>query len=178
MVGFSSRATEPEILDVETPPDKVVAECYRFIRRVNRWMGGRRALISRFREFSRSWKPGERIFVLDVGAGAADLPAYLQRWGKRAGFDVRVVALDIDESTLRFARAEEPGVLFCRGDIHRLGFREGAFDYVMCSMFFHHLTEKQIVAALRAFDRIAKRGMVVNDLLRRVRWHPGRQARR
>jgi hypothetical protein len=37
---------------------------------------------------------------------------------------------------------------------------------VTCGLFFHHLTDDQIVAALRSFDRLAARGIVVNDLVR------------
>ena len=38
-----------------------------------------------------------------------------------------------------------------------------------CALFFHHLTDDEIVAALHAFDRVVIRGMVVNDLIRRWR---------
>jgi len=169
MVGFRTRAQEPEILDGETPSPRILEECFRFIRGVNRWLGGRRALLSRFEEFSKTWKPGERIEVLDVGAGAADLPAALQKWGSDRGYDLHVVAVDIDSEVIRFAKREEPEVVFCQGDIRRLCFQEGAFDYVVSSMFFHHLSNEQIVEALRAFDRVARRGIVINDLLRRVR---------
>src|SRR4029453_14098299 len=47
-----------------------------------------------------------------------------------------------------------------------LPIRDGAVDYVTCGLFFHHLTDAQIVAALRSFDRLATRGIVVNDLVR------------
>ncbi|MFQ5551612.1 MAG: methyltransferase domain-containing protein [Gemmatimonadales bacterium] len=169
MVSFTSRAREPEILDRETPSQDILAQCYRFIRGVNRWFGGRRALLSRFEEFSKTWKAGERITVLDVGVGAADLPAALQRWAANRGYALRAVAVDIDPEVIRFARAEEPGILFCQNDIKRLGFRDGAFDYVTCSMLFHHLGDEEVVGALRSFDRIARRGIVINDLLRRLR---------
>jgi hypothetical protein len=33
-------------------------------------------------------------------------------------------------------------------------------------LFFHHLTDDDVVRTLRAFDRLARRGVVVNDLVR------------
>lgn len=167
--AFRCRSLLPEILDVEQPPEEELAECYRFLKGVNRWLGGSRALVARFREFARGWRPGERITVLDVGAGVADVPAALVAWATEAGFDLRVTACDIDPAALRLARSEQPGFLYSCCDVNRSSFREGQFDYVTCSTFFHHLTDVQAVQALRSFDRLARRGVVVNDILRRVR---------
>ena len=139
------------------------------MRWVNRWLGGRRALLSRFKEFARNWNRDEPITVLDVGTGTADLPGALQRWASKRNYDLSIVAVDIDPKVLRFAREEEPEILFCRADVHRLCFGEGSFDYVVSSMFFHHLSDLEVIRALRSFDRIARRGIVINDLLRRRR---------
>jgi hypothetical protein len=42
-------------------------------------------------------------------------------------------------------------------------------DVVISTHLFHHLKDDEIVLALREFDRIARHGIVVNDLLRRRR---------
>jgi hypothetical protein len=42
-------------------------------------------------------------------------------------------------------------------------------DWVVATHFFHHLSDEQAVDALREFDRVARRGIVVNDLLRNRR---------
>jgi hypothetical protein len=42
-------------------------------------------------------------------------------------------------------------------------------DWVIATHFFHHLTDEQCVGALREFDRVARKGIVVNDLLRNRR---------
>lgn len=164
-----ARSLEPEILDRETPPQPVLDDCYSFMKWVNRWLGGTRATISRFRRFARGWKPGERIRVLDVASGAADVPRALAAWARRRGFDLTVTALDIDPGALDFARRDGEALACLCADVLRMPCRDGAFDYVTSSLFFHHLDDAQIVAVLRAFDRIARRGIVVNDLVRRWR---------
>ena len=56
-----------------------------------------------------------------------------------------------------------------RGDARRLPFRSASVDVVTSTHLFHHLTDDEAVLALREFSRVAKRRVVVNDLLRRRR---------
>ena len=164
-----SRIYQPEIMDEETVDQETADEIYRYLAAINRLFGGVKGTIARFETFSRSWRPGERIEVLEIACGAADVPRALIAWGRARGFDLRVTATDILASALDFARRSGPREerlrLVC-ADVTSAPFRDGAFDYVTCGLFFHHLTDDQIVAALRSFDRLASRGIVVNDLVR------------
>jgi SAM-dependent methyltransferase len=162
------RSLEREHMDDHEPPQPVVDEVYRFLGGINRWLGGHSATLERFREFSRGWRPGQRIEVLDVAAGGGDFARALVRWGRARGFDIRVTGLDISLRALRTARPEAGVRLVC-GDVHHAPLTPGCVDYVTCALFFHHLTEAEIVGALRTFDRLAHRGIVVNDLIRRWR---------
>ena len=62
-----------------------------------------------------------------------------------------------------------PEITIVRGDALALPFAPGSFDFVTSSLFFHHLPDEAVVRALREFDRVARRGVVVNDLIRRRR---------
>lgn len=164
-----TRSYEREILDDETLEQPVIDRVFEYLAAINRYLGGSRATIARFARFSRAWKPGERIEVLEVACGAADVPRALVAWGRSRGFDLRVTATDLLPSALDYARRVAPHDerlrLACT-DVEKPPFRDGTFDYVTCALFFHHLTDEQIVAALRSFDRLATRGIVVNDLVR------------
>jgi ubiquinone/menaquinone biosynthesis C-methylase UbiE len=164
-----TRIHDKEILDEQVPDQPVVDEIYRYLAAINRYLGGARATLARFDAFSRSWKPGERIEVLEVACGAADVPRALVAWGRARGFDLRVTATDVLPAALRSARLQGPSEdrlrLLC-ADVEHPPFRDASFDYVSCALFFHHLTDAQIVGALRSFDRLATRGIVVNDLVR------------
>jgi SAM-dependent methyltransferase len=164
-----SRIYQPEIMDVETVDQGTADEVYRYLASINRYLGGVRATIARFEQFSRTWRAGERIEVLEIACGAADVPRALVAWGRARGFDLRVTAADILPSALDYARRSGPDegrLRFVCADVEHAPFRTGAFDYVTCALFFHHLTDDQIVAALRSFDHLATRGIVVNDLVR------------
>jgi ubiquinone/menaquinone biosynthesis C-methylase UbiE len=114
------------------------------------------------------------VRVLDVATGSGDLPRALARWGRRRGFDVRAVGVDLHETTLREAAAltplkQFPEVRFVRADALRLPFAEGSFDYAVTGMFLHHLSDDAAAAAVREMARVASRGIVVSDLLRHRR---------
>lgn len=167
--GFARRIHQHEILDDHEPEQVVVDRIYTFLAMANRRFGGAAATIARFEQFSRGWCSGERIDVLDIASGAADIPRALIAWGRRRGFDVRVTALDISRSALGYARRSGPPDdrlrLRC-ADITRPFCRDQSFDYVTSALFFHHLTDAQVVDVLRLSDRLARRGMVINDLTR------------
>ena len=166
---FATRINQREILDDHEPEQAVVDRIYAFLSMVNRRFGGAAATIARFETFSRSWTPGQRIDVLDIASGAADVPRALIAWGRARGFDLRVTALDVSRSALDYARRSgppDPRLRLLCADITRPFCRDGSFDYVTSALFFHHLTDEQIVDVLRCSDRLARRGMVVNDLVR------------
>jgi hypothetical protein len=47
-----------------------------------------------------------------------------------------------------------------------LPYPDDSFDYVLCSLFFHHLTEAQGIHLLWEMRRVARHGLIVNDLMR------------
>lgn len=165
-------ATHPELIDDPAQPYEAMVEAHRMIQFVNRRLGGRQALVQTLEGFARGWRPEQTHTFLDVGTGSADLPVTVADWARERGHRVRIVALDLSWACCRFAREETrsyPEIEVLRGDVYRLPARDGDFDYVLTGMFLHHLSDEGIVRTLRVFDRIARRGVIIGDLLRRVR---------
>ena len=152
---MKTRSTELELLDVESPPPGEMARVAGYLAFVNRRLGGTRAVAWHLRNVR------EPATVLDVASGAADIPLDLARRFP----NLKPVAFDLSGTMLSLAR----GLPRVRGDVRRLPFRDRSVDYVVSTHFFHHLADDQIVLTLREFDRIARRGIIVNDLLRRRR---------
>ncbi len=91
--------------------------------------------------------------------------------GVDAGVDVRVVGVDLHATTARAALAEnpDPRIQIVRADALDLPFAEGSFDYATTSLFLHHLDDDDVVRVLAAMSRVARRGVIAGDLLRRRR---------
>lgn len=151
-VALDKRSSELEILDRETPPRETMERVVRFLAFVNRWLGGTAAVARHFRGVDGP------ATVLDVGAGAGDVLRRLLIRHPR----LRPIALDLSSMALSFAH----GMPRVRGNALRLPFGDRSVDWVISSHFFHHLPDDAIVVVLREFDRVARRGIVVNDLLR------------
>jgi SAM-dependent methyltransferase len=143
-----------------------------YIRRINQFLGYTRATLAHLERFSARWTPGERIDIIDLATGSADVPLAIVRWGARRGFDVHVVGVDRHEKTVEAAReaiAGEPRIRIVQGDALAVPFDAGSFDYAACSMFLHHLSDDEAEAVLRTMGRLARRGVIAADLLRHRR---------
>jgi len=160
-----------ELIDEPGVSREDLEASFDYIRMVNSRFGGSRALIRHLAEWSRRWPKDRPVTMLDAGTGSADIPLAARAWARTAGFDLRVTALDLHESTLELARAHvrgDAGIAVAKGDALALGemFEPGQFDYVHAGMFLHHLTDGQVETVLRGMDRVARAGVVWNDLHR------------
>jgi len=141
------------------------------IRLVNRFLGGSSILVDAVGPHLDALGEGETLRVLDVGTGGADLPLDIVAEAKRRRRSVRIVAVDRDPVTLRYARektAETPEIEIMAADAFELPFPPGSFDLVTASMFLHHFGEDDAVRLLAEFKRMAKRAVLINDLRRHL----------
>lgn len=140
-----------------------------FLARTNRWFGGVDTVLKLFARWSRSWARAQPVTVLDVGAGSADIPVALAKWGRARGFDIRVTAIDATPAVAAAARAaaaREPRVEVVHADLFDFVRSGRRFDYVIASMLLHHIPDERKSAALLACDRLARRGVAFVDLKR------------
>jgi ubiquinone/menaquinone biosynthesis C-methylase UbiE len=85
---------------------------------------------------------------------------------------VRIVGLDRHALTAAQARErtrDDSRISIVRGDALSLPFDSGSFDYAITNMFIHHLDEADVVQVMREMDRVARRGIIVADLIRNRR---------
>src|SRR5690606_38160092 len=104
-----------------------------FIRRVNWWLGYARGVVGHLDRFSQSWRRGERVHIIDLATGSADIPQAILRWADRRGMDVRIVAVERHPVTVREAqrRNRDPRLTIVQADVFALPFAAGSFDYAL-----------------------------------------------
>ena len=165
-MDLSVRSSQLEIMDTTPLSPTEMARTLDFLAMANKWFGGT-AIITKYLD---EWtEPEKEISILDVGTGAADIPLVLATWARRRGIHVRVVGLDLVSEIVDIARARtkhEPAIEIRRGDLFELADSSERFDFVTASLFLHHMPGKQAQRALGAFDRLARRGVIVSDLVR------------
>ena len=168
-MNWKTRSREPEILDQRRLTAAELETTHRFLAFFNRFGGGR-AIGREFRRLARSWTGPIRI--LDVGSGGGDIGRAIASWATRARLDVAITGVDLSADALAWARRHSrgiPSITFVQGDGHRLPLADRSVDYVICNLFLHHLDDDDVVAILREFDRVAARGLVLCDVIRRRR---------
>ena len=158
-----------ELLD--GPLDDVAALVgnLRDLARANRWLGG---VWLSSKGVAALAPAGMPLTVLDVGTGAADIPLALIDRARAAGRRLSVTATDHRHEVLAAAVLAQPRLattadLALRvADGRALPFPDRSFDIAHTSMVLHHVEPPVAVELLREMGRVARRGIVVNDLVR------------
>lgn len=161
------RAAESEMLDQSGHDPALLAGNLADLRRVNRWFGGVRLTIAGLDVLTPDLRHGDSLRVIDVATGGADIPVAVAKWARRRGLRTHILATDRSAEILRLA--ECPGadrVDFAIADACHLPFADDSFDVAICSLVLHHLSPEEAVSMLQEMRRVARRGIVMNDLVR------------
>jgi ubiquinone/menaquinone biosynthesis C-methylase UbiE len=165
---FKERSMKLERIDTG---DYTAKEYDRFlsdIRKVNRYAGDNRALRKTLLSRIDS-EHADGFSVLDVGAGSGELLRTVARFARKRGKNACLTGLELNSRSAESILEESPAypeITAVRGDALCLPFASSSFDFVISSLFAHHLTDSQITGALREMSRVAKRGVYLIDLHR------------
>jgi SAM-dependent methyltransferase len=158
-----------ELLDGPLDDRAALIGNLRDLARVNRRLGGAGLSARAIDDLA----PGRSsIAVLDIGTGAADIPLALIERGRAAGRLVRVTGVDSRPEVLEAAALIDPRVT-ATGELAlhvadglALPYPDGAFEVVHASLVAHHLDPDAARALFGEMRRVARLGVVVNDLVR------------
>ncbi|HWG57026.1 MAG TPA: methyltransferase domain-containing protein [Gaiellaceae bacterium] len=155
-----------ERLDLPDAETRTVAASLDDLARINRLFGGTRLTLRALERILGRRGVGQ-VTLLDAGSGGGDMAAAMARWARRRGFVPRVVAVDASPkiAALAFDRVGDDVELRV-GDVRALELEDESVDVATCSLLLHHLEPDDAITALRELGRVARRGVVVNDLVR------------
>lgn len=151
----------------------------RDLRRINRLLGGYAATDA---VLDPLLQREEHVRLLDVGCGGGDYLAHLARRGAQFDCTVEMVGLDANPVTVGHARAHldrrlppplRSQVQVEVGDALALSYEDDTFDVVHAALFLHHFHGSDAVQLLAEMDRVARRGLIVNDLHRHLLAYAG-----
>jgi len=165
---FEQRSLALELIDTGDYTPEEYAQCLREIALVNRFAGDYWALKrSLFADIKRAGK--KDFSVLDIGAGSGELLRKTADFARGKKYRANLTGLELNAEAARAILAGSSAyenIFAIRGDALQLPFADGSFDYVMCSLFTHHLRDEQILKVLKEMRRVARRVIYVIDLHR------------
>lgn len=151
-----------ELMDDPTLDSGEHARALRALNRANRMLGVDRQLYQCLR-----WVAGEGApSVLDLGTGGGGFLGYVATRQRGNGACLRF-GLDHSTYALQQALRWQGGSLRCiAADSRTLPLADSSVDVVTSSLFLHHFDEADVVAILKEAARVAKKGVVMGDLIR------------
>lgn len=165
---FKQRSHRLEHIDTGDYTADEYEDCIGELQLVNRWMGDAHSLkATLLREVEAQRLTN--FSILDLGAGSGELLRVAATWARQTQRQLRAVGLEMNERMAESILEESEHfseISSVRGDALSLPFGDAEFDYVICSLFTHHLLDDQVVQVLREMSRVAKRRIFVIDLHR------------
>jgi SAM-dependent methyltransferase len=162
------RSAALEMMDVPGQPRELLAADLRNLRLLNRYLGCYRTVINGVARIVDERRM-RRFSLLDAGAGSGDVSAAIVYWARSRGIAARISGLEREAITMEQAVAHTraaPEIAMIQGDAAAAPFHDGAFDFVLASQLLHHFSDEQIIELLRAWARLARRAIIVADLVR------------
>jgi len=165
---LARRIDGEEWLDQGLGSPEAVDQSLADLSRINRWLGGMRGLANHLYPRLRGRRAAP-LRLLDLGAGGCTIPGAIAHWAQRERIPLKIFALDLQYAHLRWAQARLRGqaeIIFIQGDVATPPFADGSVDLVISSLFLHHFTPAALTQLLPKWARLARRGLVMSDLVR------------
>lgn len=140
--------------------------CLHDLEIVNRWTLSNRPTLHWLKR-ALPVRLNDSISILDVGSGGGGMLRRIASWARINGRQVELIGVDLNPWSKRSAEQLTPSdtpIRFETSDI--FSFEPGRIDFIISSLFTHHLPDSQVVRFLQWMDQHALRGWFINDLHR------------
>jgi SAM-dependent methyltransferase len=169
---FNKRSSKKELVDDLALDDPALTQNLQELEAVNRWLGGRTALISALSNVclrqSRLLK-GATITIADLGCGGGDLLRAVHDWAKEKHLIVELIGIDANPFMVRYAieNSRMSGTIrFETANVLSAAIKTMPFDIVCLNTFCHHLSDADLIKLLRQLKAQTSTAIIINDLHR------------
>ena len=166
-----ARSDQQELLDMGMGTQRDVEQNLAEMQRINDVLGGTCALTRQL--YPRLAKSHTPQTVVDLGTGGAGLLMQIASWGRMASLPLQLIGIDWSDRNLQAARCKVehlPEITLLRADAGHLPLPAEGVDYLISSLFLHHLSPSEVIAMLQWAFHIVRRGIIMSDLERG--WFP------
>lgn len=165
---FETRKDQEEWMDMPSTSREDFVRALEDIQWVNERLGGTQAIVDTLFKHMR-FLQNQPVSILDLGTGSADIPLALAQTARSKQRNVEILAVDLNETAVQVARETTlayPEIQVLQADALALPYADQTFDWVISSMFMHHLKQAEAVHLLQEMSRLARCGFIINDLER------------
>lgn len=169
MLGVKERVRKPELMDQPGLDPVLHRRALAGLRRVNRVSGTVGQFWQPIRQLAAEF-PGRTIRVLDLASGGGDVALGLAGLARRGNLSIEVHGCDISPVAVQHAeeQARRAGLESARFFLHDAlgGPLPEDYDVVICSLFLHHLEQRDVIKVLQRMAEGTKYLVLVDDLRR------------
>ncbi|BBO34311.1 methyltransferase domain-containing protein [Lacipirellula parvula] len=167
--NLGARQRVPELMDEPGIAPAALEDALRGIARINAFSLTAGHLWRRLQRIARERKL-DRLRILHVGCGNADVTLGVARRARRSGVKAELFGCDrtavaVEAARERARRLGLQEVLFFQADALTDDLH-GRYDVIVSSLFLHHLDEAEAVVLLRRLSRMTRHAIVMDDLRR------------
>jgi 2-polyprenyl-3-methyl-5-hydroxy-6-metoxy-1,4-benzoquinol methylase len=163
MADLAIRSRQEEQMDAPDLDPAVYEEVVHGLARVNRFTFTAHPVLA---FLNRAIGSAKSFRLMDVGFGDGDILRAIARWSRKRGIEADLVGVDLNEKSLRAARAMTPPDMkidYRAGDYLD---QEGPFDFIICVQTTHHMTDEQLLTLIRTMEKETRMGWLICDLHR------------
>ncbi|MGB5820034.1 MAG: methyltransferase domain-containing protein [Saonia sp.] len=169
-MDLSLRSTEPELMDDPAIAEDILTEVLKDIDRSNRMLGGNRVTIKEVGRLIAEY-PRESYTIVDMGCGDGSMLREVALFCRKHHINVSLIGVDLSDKAIGIAKeasTEFSEIRFLQQNILDLKANDLGCDIMLCTLTMHHFTNEQIPIFLKQFIKLAKIGVVINDLERSI----------
>jgi 2-polyprenyl-3-methyl-5-hydroxy-6-metoxy-1,4-benzoquinol methylase len=166
---LSKRSDQKEIMGVSGVDEKKAYRTLAQFKIINLLLSRSRKLMKEILIPHMLEAGGKKLTLLDVGAGGGDIALWFANLCHSHGIDIKILCLDSDPKVVEFARKMCYGrenISVRQGSAHDIEALDEGIDYIFSNHFLHHLNSQEIPQFLEKVYKSARRGFLINDLLR------------
>lgn len=166
--NFSKRSTEIELMDSEAVSFNEFNNCLQHLEWVNIFTLAYLPTYFWLKKIIAQNHHKEKISIFDVGSGGGDMLRKIWKWTSGSKIKFILTGIDINPWSKKSAEAmtaKAAPIKFITADIFTLGENQKP-DFIISSLFTHHLNEEALIKFIRWMDGQANCGWFINDLHR------------
>ncbi|WP_417443775.1 methyltransferase domain-containing protein [Joostella sp.] len=168
MLNFSKRCEDPESMDNPNLDASMLQEVLKDLSTVNRLLSGNKITIKAIETLMQQYSKDHYVIV-DMGCGDGKMLRDIAKYFSNKKTTLTLKGVDLSEKGIEIARnlsEEYSNISYSCQDILKLDSKDFPCDILLCTLTMHHFKNPQIPIFLNQFLKLAKIGVIINDLHR------------